>query len=358
MQAELYTDPAAFGRLRQEWDDLLPRSHFDTLFLRSSWLEAWWQVFGPSGALRLLTVRDGGRLVGIASFFVAEVLGDPAQPVPELSFERPVPRPGMVPQTTLLFVGGTEVSDYLDVIADRGCADRVYECIWQTLERELSGWAWLDLHCLPQGSPTLAAFTALARRAGLQVSVTQEDVCPTVVLPATWEGYLQLLSKKDRHELRRKMRRAEESGRMQIVQVQDEATLDAHLARFIALHAASTPDKAEFMRDPRMPRFFNAIAHRALENGWLDLTFLTLDDVPVATFFCFRYGEAFLVYNSGLDPHAWPKVAPGVVLLGERIRHAIESGCRVFDFLQGNERYKYDLGAQDRPIYRLFVRRA
>jgi CelD/BcsL family acetyltransferase involved in cellulose biosynthesis len=358
MQVELYDDAHAFDVLREEWDQLLSRSYCDTLFLRPAWLGIWWEVFGREGALRLATARDErGRLVGVAPLFLAPLAADPAEPVPALSYERPVPRTGTIVQPTALFVGGTEVSDYLDFVVERGQAEAVYRAFFDVLQRE-AGWEWIDLHCLPGDSPTPDLLGRLAREAGHDVALAQEDVCPVLALPASWREYLSLLSKKDRHELRRKMRRVAESGVEEIVEVRSSAELDSLLPSFLALHEASAPDKADFMQDPRMRTFFRRVAQMACEHGWLDLSFLALDGQLAASLFCFRYGDSMLVYNSGFDPDAWPGLSPGVALFGHRIRQAIESGVRTYDFMQGNERYKYDLGAQDRPIHRLFARRS
>lgn len=357
MQVELYHDAQAFDLLREEWDALLPRSYYDNLFLRPAWLKAWWQVFGRQGALRLATAREaGGRLVGVAPLFLAPLAADTAEPVPTLSYERPVPRPGTSVHDTALFVGGTEVSDYLDFTVERGQAEAVNRAFFDLWQQE-GDWEWMDLHCLPDGSPTADLWSRLAREAGHSVALVQEDVCPVLELPGSWSGYLSQLRRKDRHELRRKMRRVAESGTVEVLEVGRGADLDGQLASFMRLHEASTPDKADFMQDERMREFFALVAQMALENGWLDLSFLALDGQLAASLFCFRYNEAVLVYNSGFDPQAWPGLSPGVALFGHRIRQAITGGVRVFDFMQGDERYKYDLGAQDRPIHRLFIRR-
>lgn len=356
MQVQLYTTPQAFDTLRAEWEDLLARSPFDTLFLRPEWLAAWWQVFGPPGALRLVAVRDdGGRLVGLAPLFLAEVRADSSLPLPALSFERPLPGSEAPAHAALLLVGGTEVSDYLDFIVDPAQAPAVYEAIGATLDAEVPGWEWLDLHNLPEGSPTPERLGALARARGLEVELGREDVCPYIALPESWEAYLATLSKKQRHELRRKMRNVEQAGRVCLLEAGDR--LDEQLETFMALHEASTPDKADFMRDPRMRRFFRLVAQTAAEGGWLDLSFLALDGEMAAALLCFRYRGAMLVYNSGCEPRAWPRLSPGIVLLGHRIRQAIEAGLREVDFLQGDERYKYDFGARDRVVQRLLIRR-
>ncbi len=356
MRIDLYTDAGSFDNLREEWEDLLSRSHCDTLFLHPAWSKAWWQVFGREGALRLFTARDqSGRLVGVAPLFLAEVAADGAEAMPRLSYERPEPNPSAALHPAILLVGGTEVSDYLDLIVEQG-QEAVYDAFFQALQEE-AGWEWMDMRCLPEGSPTPQTLTRLARAAGWRVEQAREDVCPAIELPSSWDEYLAMLSKKNRHELRRKMRRVEEAASVSVFEVQDCAGLDAHLASFVALHKASAPEKAGFMGDPRMREFFGRVSRMAAENGWLDLSFLALDGQPAATLFCFRYGDAVLVYNSGFEPEAWPGLSTGIALCGYRIRAAIESGRKVFDFMQGDERYKYDLGGVDHPVHRLLIRR-
>jgi CelD/BcsL family acetyltransferase involved in cellulose biosynthesis len=359
MHVTVYTDANAFDALREEWDGLLERSFGDTLFYRPAWLKAWWQVFGPEGGLRLIAVRDeGGRLTGVAPLFLGEVMADGSERVPNLSFDRPDPVPSATAHRALLLVGGTEVSDYLDLVVDRSHGPAVYEAIFHAVQHEVDGWEWLDLHCLPEGSPTPAALSELAAAAGWPTELALEDVCPYVDLPGSWDEYLDMLSGKQRHELRRKMRKAARSAKLEIVEAGDPAALDEHLRIFMALHEASTADKADFMRDPRMRELFGLVARAALENDWLDLSFLVVNGQWAASMFCFRYQGAVLVYNSGFDPQAYAGLSPGVVLLGYRIKDAIEAGMREFDFMQGDERYKYDLGGQDRPVRRLFVRRS
>jgi len=64
-----------------------------------------------------------------------------------------------------------------------------------------------------------------------------------------------------------------------------------------------------------------------------------------------------MVYNSGLDPLNFQALSPGIVLMGWLIQRAIESKHAVFDFLRGNEDYKYRLGGQDTHVYQLCIER-
>jgi CelD/BcsL family acetyltransferase involved in cellulose biosynthesis len=67
----------------------------------------------------------------------------------------------------------------------------------------------------------------------------------------------------------------------------------------------------------------------------------------------FDYGGHILVYNSGLLPEEYGHLSLGIVLLCYNIRHAIENKRKVFDFLRGNEVYKYRMGAKDNPVFML-----
>jgi CelD/BcsL family acetyltransferase involved in cellulose biosynthesis len=46
------------------------------------------------------------------------------------------------------------------------------------------------------------------------------------------------------------------------------------------------------------------------------------------------------------------------VILAYVIEYAIAAGCSVFDFMQGNEEYKYRFGAEDYKVMRVVVRRS
>jgi CelD/BcsL family acetyltransferase involved in cellulose biosynthesis len=75
----------------------------------------------------------------------------------------------------------------------------------------------------------------------------------------------------------------------------------------------------------------------------------------VASFLCLEYGGSVSLYNSGFDP-AHAKLAPGLVLLAHVIGDAITRRIPVFDFLRGEEPYKYAFGPEPRELFRMQVR--
>jgi CelD/BcsL family acetyltransferase involved in cellulose biosynthesis len=337
MHLTVYRRSSDFDTLRREWNPLLARTAFDNVFQTWEWQTTWWHHLG-SGDLWLLAWRDGsGDLVGIAPLYL-EVTG---------SGER-----------RLSLVGCLEVSDYLDVIAAEGRERDVYAVLTDWLSSDQApDWDVLDLCNLPEASPTHQLLPELAASRGFSATVVQEDVCPVIPLPATWDDYLAMLDKKQRHEVRRKMRRAEEAGQVSYAIVDQSHDLAAQMDDFIALHRLSQPDKDQFM-EQRMEAFFRSAAQAMLDAGWLQLSFLMVSGEKAAAMLCFDYADSIMVYNSGYDPNRYSAFSPGIVLLSFCIRHAIENlGRSRFDFLQGDEVYKYRFGALETKVFRVLVTR-
>ncbi len=356
MKVELYEDVSGFKALQRLWNGLLSQGASDTLFLTWEWQRAWWAAFGEGKDLRLLAMRDGrGELVAIVPLFVQETLLDSSASLPVINVENPITMPNTRPERTVHLVGGSEVSDYLDVLA----AADVNRDAWSAaldLLGQFEDWQIIDLRSLPAASPTVSAVAELARARGWDVMQAREDVCPVLDLPATWDGYLaERLDKKKRHELRRKMRKAEREVDVHWYLVEPH-NLDVGLQVFFELHRASDPEKDTFMTD-RMESFFGDVAAAARDNGWLRLAILRFEGHAVASYLCFDYGGARLVYNSGFDVSTYAYLSPGIVLMGHLIEDAIERGLQRLDFLQGDERYKYDLGALDTEVVRILIRR-
>jgi CelD/BcsL family acetyltransferase involved in cellulose biosynthesis len=186
------------------------------------------------------------------------------------------------------------------------------------------------------------------------VAIEQEDVVPGAALPATWEEYLAGLRKKDRHELRRKLRRLDDYGDYRLVQAGGD-NLQESLTAFLSLMEESKEEKREFLT-PERGEFFGRMASAMNEAGYLRLFFLELDGERVAGSLCFDYGGRRFLYNSGYRL-AYGAYSVGLLLKALCIKQAIEEGLSYFDFLRGQEQYKHHLGGQPLNLYRMTVRR-
>lgn len=339
MNVQILTHPDLFEVLHDEWNTLLQKSRTNTLFSSWEWHYHWWNAYQP-GDLWVITFRDqNNELIGIAPFYISNDEGR-----------------GRV----VHFIGGEDVTDYQDVLFSCQREDDLYSCLAHTLAEHSSEYDVLDICNIPQDSPSRTKWPALLEHFGLTPTVEQNEVCPIIPLPETFDAYLDsVMDNKQGREVRRKLRKAEgynaELGSLSWYIVDDTHNIEAELKKFMTLMAASHPEKAAFLQNQQHVRFFETVMPALRDKGWLQLNFLVIDGEPAAAYLNFDYDNMILVYNSGLNPNKFSHLSPGIVLLSYNIQHAIQQKRRVFDFLRGNENYKYRMGAKDSPIYRIAV---
>lgn len=194
-----------------------------------------------------------------------------------------------------------------------------------------------------EGSPT---FIQLSKLATTQTSL--QEVSPVIALPTTWEDYLTSLERTDRKELKRKWKRLDTVPH-EFITI-DTSNQNDYFQTFIKLHKLSDPNKVHFMTEG-MESFFKDLFALKIPNWEQKLAFLTINDIPVATVFYFESKDSILLYNSGYDPEQ-KYYSGGLLLVAHLIQQEIERKVKVFDFLRGNERYKYDLGGKDVNLYK------
>lgn len=176
---------------------------------------------------------------------------------------------------------------------------------------------------------------------GVESSVSEDEVVAVLSLPSTFEDWLASIGKKQRHEVRRKRRRFEaEFGTIEI----ERHTRDA-IDIFCTMHRLSAGEKGQFMTDSMESLFTELLA-----TSGAAIHLLSCDGIPRAAAFGFESDEGYYYYNSAYDPAA-AMASPGVVLFSTMIETEIERGAAVFDFLKGEEPYKFRHGAQPRQLY-------
>lgn len=333
MQFSLITDPGEWQSLGNEWQDLMAQTHCPSPFLEFWYQQTWWQTLGGgewlSGIshLQLIIARQEGRLIGVAPLFCSE-------------------KPGKPP--ALRFIGQIEVSDYLDFLCPLSELEHFITGLLEFIEVEpglLS--RRLDLANFQDNSASLSLLRELCGQKGKPYTIEVLQPSPYIPLHPSWDEYLASISKKQRHEIRRKLRNADAQFETDWYFVNAEQDLKAEMQAFIDM-MRNEPDKAAFLT-PNMEVFLTQTAGRALEVGQLRLFFLTFDGRKSAGYFSLLAGNKLWVYNSAWDP-AFSCCSPGWVLLSKMIAWAIEQGLTEVDMMRGDEIYKYRFGGIDRHV--------
>ena len=327
-----------------EWNALVEQSIADTPFSRYKYLSEWWKTRGggewQNAELVLVSASENDQFIGIAPLFIAEYDGRQA----------------------VLLIGSIEISDYLDLIVREADLSRFLSGLIDFLAsssagtlRSNSGQAWsaFDWYNLPDDSPTLPALKADSEKRGWTYHEEIYRPTPRIALSGTFDDYLSRIDKKQRHEIKRKMRRAAESDlNVRFIVIDKDANIEAEMDSFFHL-MAQDPNKANFLH-PAMHEQMTTTIRGAHDQGYLWLAFLEVDGVKAAASLNFDYKNKFWGYNSGVSREHM-ELSPGWVLMGHVIQWCCENGRHEFDFMRGDEDYKYRFGGVNRFVMRARV---
>ena len=321
----------------QEWNDLVQGSVSDNPFLRYEYQRAWWEHRGggewANAQLVLVTAREDEKLIGIAPLFISEYDG----------------------QSALLLNGSIEISDYLDLIVRMDDHAHFITGLLDFLASSLAdSWRGLDWYNLSDSSPTHAALKAESAKRGWTHLEEMYRPTPRIALNGDFDEYLSRVEKKQRHEIRRKIRRAEESERGVRWFISDMADVDAEIDAFLGL-MEQDQGKAGFLQESMRDQM-RAVIRTAHENGWLWLAFLEADGQRIAAVLNFDYNNKLWGYNAGVN-RAFMDLSPGWVLLGYVLQWCCENKRTEFDFMRGDEEYKYRFGAVNQYVMRVKLTR-
>ncbi|HSC17346.1 MAG TPA: GNAT family N-acetyltransferase [Rhizomicrobium sp.] len=316
--------------LLPEWRALWLASKAATPFQSPHWLLAWWEAFAP-GDLRMIAVRQGGRLVGLAPLYREEGQYGPR-----------------------LLPLGISLSDYVDVLvddADMEAAGAAIASAFADLE-DIDSVEWGELQPHADALRLAAPF-------GWETFTQAGSTCPVATLPPELAQLPHLLSPSRRRHLTTARNRARRRGEVNIIGA-DADKAPVLLSEVVRLHTAAWQARGEpgVFSDRRVAEFHRAALPALMREGIVRLYALTVASAVAAVYYGFQHRNRAYAYLSGYDPE-FAFESPGALLLAHAMEQAIQEGAEEFHFLRGREAYKYEWGGKDRVNVRLtFVRRA
>ena len=320
----------------ESWNALVEQSIADTPFSRYEYLSEWWKTLGggewKEAELVLVSAREGDQLVGIAPLFITDYDG----------------------QRALMLVGSIEISDYLDLIVREADLQRFLSGLVDFLLSSFHDRFFaIDWYNLPDSSPTLAALKAEAEKHGWTHHEEVYRPTPRIPLNGSFEDYLARIDKKQRHEIRRKMRRAAESEKnVRFYVINGSENIDSEIDAFFNL-MIQAPEKEQFLH-PAMREQMKVTLQNAHKHGYLWLAFLEIDGARTAASLNFDYKNKLWGYNSGVS-NEHRELSPGWVLLAHTIQWCCDNGRYEFDFMRGDEEYKYRFGGVNQYVMRVKI---
>jgi len=316
----------SWNEVEKEWDDVFNSFSYNRIFQSPKVKKIWWKYFGKDNLYKILVITySNNKLIS----------------------------PLKVQGKTCSFIGSTDLFDYQDLIySNYQDIDLGLEKLVNFISNDLSV-EELILNSIPDNSPTIKKMSKYLEQNNWQVDLTEEDVSPRISLPSTFDEYLSSLSKKNRHEIRRKLRRLDKIKDVEEYEFSKYQDIKDNLDDFFKLLRMSSDEKKEFMNLSRENFFRDLSLELSLQNQ-TRLRFLDIENKRVATSLSFVTNGTKYLYNSGYDPE-YRDLSVGVLNHIFAIKNSISEKNKVFDFMRGDEVYKYRLGGVNETISKLIA---
>ncbi len=319
-ELEVIDCAAALESLRPEWSDLWERCPAATPFQTPEWLLRWWAHFG-TGELCCLALRRHDRLVALVPLFVQTRRG----------------------KERCVLLLGTGVSDYLDALVEPGCETEAGELLFAYLADTATAWDTCDLQQLRGASPLLNG-----NWPG-EGAVDAHEPCPVLELTGKVDRFAGVWPAQHEANLRYYRKRTEQIGGLRLERTGARDFVDRFRTFFDWQQARW--QQTGVVADPVVQEFHWETAREMLEAGLLRLYALFFGERLAALYYGFLAKQRAWFYLAAFASELG-QFSPGTLLLAEVIQQSMREGATEFDFLRGQERYKYRWGARDRLTYR------
>jgi CelD/BcsL family acetyltransferase involved in cellulose biosynthesis len=287
-------------------------------FVRPGWIAAWWDVFGH-GTLQILTLRRGGRLVGLLPLY-----GD---------------------HRWLRSLTNDQTPQFGVIAEDAAAADELAAAALDRARRRLT------LSFVDASGWELAALRAGAAARGHRVVVRPVVRPPYLIVDGDWEAFESRLAGRLLRDLRRRRRRLEDEGVLNFEVADGTTGLEDLLEEGFRVETSGwkAARQTAIVSRPETRRFYTRVARWASARGSLRLAFLRLDGRALAFQFGLEESGAYYFLKGGYDSE-FHRYAPGKLLVHDVLERAFSSGLERFEFLGQPESWKLEWTSQLRVL--------
>lgn len=320
-------DIDTFRLLKDSWSELLQQSPDNDIFLTWEWLYYWWKYYGNDKKLRILLIKEGNKLIGIAPFRQSKYKTGPLSvDVLENICSINCDRSGIIftPSNQRVV---TTLLKYIDrLIEKEGIIVRISQ--------------------VPENSVFATSLSELSQEfsRSLVLKKTVISTCPYISLPETWEIYINQYcpSKKRLKTLRYSLRSLQKDHTVELNEFdEDDDVLNTQLHTLYEFHKRrwlAETGTSKFT-EKRTRDFYFEISKILHQNGWLSLSSLNIDGKPASLIWGFRYNNIWMDMTPVFDPE-YSKFSVGQLQIMKMIELVIDQGFTKFDFLKGGSEYK------------------
>ncbi|MGM0588470.1 MAG: GNAT family N-acetyltransferase [Bacteroidota bacterium] len=342
---EIYRNDLVFEILRTHWVDLAERSNV-TIYLSYEWAKSWWDHYGKhkNRNLFVITLWSGPKLVALAPMYEERSrMGSKV-----IEHRMRFIGSGGSQNATLGFKDDYGISDFLDVLVDPDYTQQVAKQMARLLNSDYVEADRIFFDQARDDSFVINSLYPTLKQEGLETSLLQTDTCPYIVVDEfdSLKSYIQSLdSSSARRRFRQTLRAADSDEYFVFEEPQSWDEIEEATEAIISLHQDRWNELGfpGVFYEQRFEDFFKQLVQDAYERDWLWFKVARDDQGICAARMLIRYNNRYFDYISGFDDNRKSaKRRPGIGLLINVVRDAIEEGTPRVELLRGEESYKYD----------------
>lgn len=331
LQIKIIHEQAGFEKLQADWTYLHSKCATRDAVLTWEWMFAWWKHHNQDRSLHLVTVWRNEQLVGVAPLMIIlirkygfkfRILCNIGSPYPDIG--------------SFLY----QPDDF-----------EVIEAIINKLFEEKGKWDILELNSFPENAQDYSHIKSFFVSKGFQAK-EEADTHFVVPIDLTWDQYIEKLPTKFKKNLRRNIKRIQETGKVGFQRYSGNEIQWDHLQTLFNINEyGHYPD---IYHDENEIDFQREILRLMAKPGWIEIHFLSLNDVPIAYRYGFVFEKRFEGWRNGFDSR-YNTYSPGKVLLYFALEDKFNRNFSEFDFLLGAERHKEQWNTISKIYYQVRI---
>jgi len=314
LSLEVVTRDRELESMKDAWNRALEMSDASVPYLRHEWFEAAHKRLDKEKGLHIVLVREGEEVIGIFPFLSSHtrLLG--------------------VPFRKLSFIANsyTPFQDFILAGNKEECIALLAGHLAETSKK----WQRIELDEMRSDSPAVKVLEEVCSANRLLHHQEFKSDSWYLRSDETWEGGLAKLKPRTRKEFRRKLKRLERLGEVQLETLTNTQDIRAHLTTFFELYEKTWKGRE------RNPEFYDDIAGVFSKENSLILYALLLRGKPIAYLYSIKAGSTLYGIKTTYDP-AYYAFSPGIVLFYLVVKTLYDDpGIEEFDIGRGTEQFK------------------
>lgn len=326
-----------FPEIKDAWLTFESEGHIPTVFQTYDWINTWWKHLGFRGKKLILAAYEEGELIGIAPLYTSR-----------MSIKG-------IPFMNVMRLIGAGESDYQAFILKKNKEEEALLAILEHLKGEKWDIFWLsDVH---SESTTNLFITEALRKTAYYFNVMQHTPCPYIELPKSFEDYQKMISGGTRRNINYYFTKLRKIGNVVFVKIKETSVIDKGMMDFFRLHESrwQSVGKPGALNSQELKQFHKEVSLKL--SRYLNLSFIELDGKRIACEYSYDFNDIRFNYLRGMDME-YRQYRLGNILVIKLIEDAINEGVREYDFMRGDEEYKYHFTKTQRHNMKYFFSKA